>query len=97
MLRFVYTGKVEVSGENILSILYFAHKYDLSSLEDLCSVLLKSNLSEENALVIYDSALNLGNEEIASVAQEVLAKYSLHSKERARGRERGKKFSEGIL
>ncbi|XP_074602336.1 BTB/POZ domain-containing protein 1-like [Brevipalpus obovatus] len=45
---YIYTGEIELNNENVAKQAYMAHKYDVKSLENDCSIFLKQNLTSSN-------------------------------------------------
>ena len=56
LFRFMYSDKVNLSGSNVMGVLYLAKKYMVSSLSDKCTEYLKENLDSSNVLSILSCA-----------------------------------------
>lgn len=50
MLNYIYTNSVDLNLDNVIEILYAAHKYNLSFLEDRCEQFIDSHTTYGNAL-----------------------------------------------
>ncbi len=50
----MYCEKVELTGENVMSMLYCAKKYMVSGLETLCQEFLKTQMDPSNVCTILD-------------------------------------------
>ncbi|KAG4065717.1 hypothetical protein HA402_012395 [Bradysia odoriphaga] len=50
LLSYIYTNHVDLSHDNVIEILYAAHKYNLSFLEDRCENFIKSHKTYGNVL-----------------------------------------------
>uniref|UniRef100_A0A6B2LQJ6 BTB domain-containing protein n=1 Tax=Arcella intermedia TaxID=1963864 RepID=A0A6B2LQJ6_9EUKA len=55
-ILFVYSGKIEVTPENVLVIMYLAKKYQFNQLSQHCSSCLTKWVNKENALELWSSA-----------------------------------------
>ncbi|XP_071125657.1 BTB/POZ domain-containing protein 6-A-like [Mytilus edulis] len=53
MLRYMYTDRVQLRGNIVISLLYAAQKYQLQSLLTLCETYLRNNLWIRSACTIY--------------------------------------------
>ena len=56
MLRYVYSGKVELNENNVMQVLYVAKKYILPSLADECVRFLQENLRPGNVFCVQSIA-----------------------------------------
>ena len=56
LFRFMYSDEVNLSGSNVMGVLYLAKKYVVSSLSDECTEYLKENLDSSNVLSILSCA-----------------------------------------
>ena len=56
MLRYMYSGKVELNENNVMQVLYVAKKYILPSLADECVRFLQENLKTGNAFCVLSHA-----------------------------------------
>lgn len=50
LLNYIYTNHIDLSHDNVIEILYAAHKYNLSFLEELCEQFIYSNRTYGNVL-----------------------------------------------
>uniref|UniRef100_A0A6B2L5G8 BTB domain-containing protein n=1 Tax=Arcella intermedia TaxID=1963864 RepID=A0A6B2L5G8_9EUKA len=69
-LKFVYTGSVEVDGDNLLQLLYLAKIYDIENLRVSISEIVVNGIDNENIISLWDSANQLGETEIAKKCEE---------------------------
>ncbi|ODN05932.1 BTB/POZ domain-containing protein 2 [Orchesella cincta] len=74
LLKFIYVGEMsrQLSTSDILGTLYAAKKYDITELEMECTQLLKSNISEENAVSIFQAAQMFDEKELREEAHAFL-------------------------
>ncbi|KAL4224244.1 BTB (POZ) domain containing 6b [Mactra antiquata] len=56
ILRYMYTDVCELTGDNVLPILYGAKKYCLPELADRCSIFLEHSVTSDNVCVVYEHA-----------------------------------------
>lgn len=54
MLNYIYTGSVELDEDNVLVVMYAAHKYQVYKLESLCCNFLYKKMDISNVLEIYE-------------------------------------------
>ena len=57
LFRYMYSDEVNLSGSNVMGVLYLAKKYMVPSLADKCTEYLQKNLDPSNVLIILPSAL----------------------------------------
>ena len=57
LFRYMYSDEVNLSGSNVLGVLYLAKKYMVLSLADKCTEYLQNNLDPSNVFSILPSAL----------------------------------------
>lgn len=57
-LRFIYSDEVNLSGNNVMQVMYLAKKYMVSSLADKCTQYLHDNLDPSNVFSILPFAEN---------------------------------------
>ncbi|CAL8096063.1 unnamed protein product [Orchesella dallaii] len=75
LLKFIYVGemsRLQLSTNEILETLYAAKKYDITELEIECTQMLKSNISEENAVSIFQAAQMFDEKELREEAHAFL-------------------------
>lgn len=53
VLLYIYTDQINIMKQNVIELLYAAHKYNLGFLEDKCERFIESNKSVVNALLVY--------------------------------------------
>ena len=56
LIRYMYSDKVNLSGSNVMGVLYLAKKYIVPSLADRCTEYLQNNLDPSNVFSILPSA-----------------------------------------
>ena len=56
LFRFMYSDEVNLSGSNVMGVLYLAKKYMVSSLSDKCTEYVKENLDSSNVVSILSCA-----------------------------------------
>ncbi|XP_071125664.1 BTB/POZ domain-containing protein 3-like isoform X1 [Mytilus edulis] len=56
LLRYIYTDRVQLTGQIVISLLYAAQKYQIQSLLSLCESFLRNNLWIRSACTIYSNA-----------------------------------------
>ncbi|GFY77202.1 hypothetical protein TNIN_496171 [Trichonephila inaurata madagascariensis] len=55
MLVYIYTGRInDLTMSNAQDLLYAAHKYQLTSLKNICSEYLKNNMNDQNVLKLLE-------------------------------------------
>ena len=57
LFRYMYSDEVNLSGSNVMGVLYLAKKYIVPSLTDKCTEYLKENLDPSNVFSILSSSL----------------------------------------
>ena len=57
LLRYIYSDEVNLSGSNVMGVLYLAKKYIVPSLTDKCTEYLKEKLDPSNVFSILPSSL----------------------------------------
>ena len=57
LFRYMYSDEVNLSGSNVMGVLYLAKKYMVPSLADKCTEYLQENLDPSNVFIILPSAL----------------------------------------
>lgn len=58
LLRFIYTGRIEVISDNVGRLLAAAQRYRINGLKDKCQRILESNLTRDNALLLSTKVNN---------------------------------------
>uniref|UniRef100_A0AC34R654 BTB domain-containing protein n=1 Tax=Panagrolaimus sp. JU765 TaxID=591449 RepID=A0AC34R654_9BILA len=71
-LGFLYTDKVEITGDNAFALLNMAKMYDVESLVELCEDFLTKRLMPENVVTIANSASIFHDSEIFKIAVEFI-------------------------
>jgi hypothetical protein len=69
MFQYLYTSTFSATIQNAVELMYAAKKYDLPELTSKCSELLKSDLTEKNAVTIYQAAQLLEDKELEGRAE----------------------------
>ena len=73
LFRFLYSEKVELSGSNVMQVLYLANKYMVPSLAGKCTEYLRENLKASNVLCILPHAQKFEDKDLENRCWEVLA------------------------
>ena len=74
MFRFLYSEKVELSGSNVMQVLYLANKYMVPSLAGKCTEYLRENLKASNAFCILPHAQKFEDKDLENRCWEVIEK-----------------------
>ncbi|XP_052223641.1 BTB/POZ domain-containing protein 6-like [Dreissena polymorpha] len=72
LLRYMYSGKVEINTDTVLSLLYTAKKYDIPGLASQCKTFLNDNLDAENVCTVLDQAIVFDDEEMKAKSLEFI-------------------------
>ena len=72
LLRFIYCDEVNLSGSNVMGVLYLAKKYMVPSLADKCSKYLKNHLDSSNVFIILQSAQKYEEKNLVDRCWEVI-------------------------
>ncbi|CAH1785271.1 unnamed protein product [Owenia fusiformis] len=74
MMRFIYYGKVNLTPDNVLGILYGAKKYLIPGLVETCREYLDGNLNIENVCTLLDASLRFDEEPLTKKCHELICK-----------------------
>ena len=74
LFRFMYTDKANLSGSNVMQVLYLAKKYMVPSLADKCTVYLRDNLKASNVFCILPHAQKFEDKNLEDRCWEVIEK-----------------------
>ena len=66
LFRFLYSDEVNLSGSNIMQVLYLANKYMVPSLAEKCTEYLRKNLTASNVFSILPYAQKFGRSMLGS-------------------------------
>ena len=72
--RYLYTDDINLSGANVLQVLYLANKYIVPSLADKCTDFLRNNLDAPNVFCILPLAQHFGEKGLVERCWEVIDK-----------------------
>ena len=72
LFRYMYSDEVNLSGSNVMGVLYLAKKYMVSALVDKCSKYLQLNLDPSNVLSILPTAQRYDEKELVDRCWEVM-------------------------
>ena len=72
LFRFLYTDKVNLSGNNVMQVLYLANKYIVPSLAKKCTEYLRDNLNASNVFFILPHARKFENKDLEDRCWEVI-------------------------
>ena len=76
LFRYLYTDEVNLTGSNVMHVLYLAKKYILPSLADKCSAYLHENLGASNVFSILPHAKKFDDQDLESRCWEVIEKHT---------------------
>ena len=74
LFRFMYTDKANLSGSNVMQVLYLANKYMAPSLVEKCTEYLRDNLEASNVFCILPHAQKFEDEDLEDRCWEVIEK-----------------------
>ena len=72
LFRFLYSDKVNLSGSNVMQVLYLANKYMIPSLVEKCTEYLRDNLIALNVFCILPHAEKFEDKELKNRCWEVI-------------------------
>ena len=76
LFRYLYTDEVNLTGSNVMHVLYLAKKYILPSLADKCSAYLHENLGASNVFSILPHAKKFDDQDLENRCWEVIEKHT---------------------
>ena len=76
LFRYLYTDEVNLTGSNVMHVLYLAKKYMLPSLADKCSAYLHENLGASNVFTILPHAQKFEDQDLESRCWEMIEKHT---------------------
>ena len=76
LFRYLYTDEVNLTGSNVMHVLYLAKKYMLPSLADKCSAYLHENLEASNVFSILPHAKKFDDQDLENRCWEVIGKHT---------------------
>ena len=74
LFRYIYSDEVNLSGRNVMGVLYLAMKYMVPSLADKCTEYLQDNLDSSNVFSILPSALKYEEKNLVDQCWKVIDK-----------------------
>ena len=74
MFRYLYSDKVNLSGSNVMQVLYLANKYTVPSLAEKCRQYLQINLKTSNVFCILPHAQKFEDKDLEDRCWEVIEK-----------------------
>ena len=74
LLRFMYTDKANLSGSNVMQVLYSANKYMVPSLAEKCTAYLRDNLEASNVFCVLPNAQKFEDKDLEDRCWEVIEK-----------------------
>ena len=74
LFRFMYTDEANLSGSNVMLLLYLANKYMVPSLADKCTAYLRDNLKASNVFCILPHAQKFEDKDLEDRCWEVIEK-----------------------
>ncbi|XP_044184324.1 BTB/POZ domain-containing protein 6-like [Acropora millepora] len=72
LFRFIYSDEVELTGRNVMHVLYLAKKYLVPSLAEKCGEFLRKNLDASNAFSILSHAQKFEDKDLENRCWEVV-------------------------
>ena len=72
LFRFIYSDEVELTGRNVMHVLYLAKKYLVPSLAEKCAEFLRKNLNASNAFSILSHAQKFEDKDLENRCWEVV-------------------------
>ena len=72
MFRYLYSDKVNLSGSNVMQVLYLANKYMVPSLAEKCAEYLRRNLKASNVFCILLHAQKFEDKDLEDRCWEVI-------------------------
>ena len=72
MFRFLYSDKVNLSGSNVMQVLYLANKYMVPSLAEKCAKYLRRNLQASNVFSILPHAQKFADKDLKDRCWKVI-------------------------
>ena len=76
LFRYLYTDEVNLTGSNVMHVLYLAKKYMLPSLADKCSAYLQENLEASNVFSILPHAMKFDDQDLKNRCWKVIEKHT---------------------
>ena len=76
LFRYLYTDVVNLTGSNVMHVLYLAKKYMLPSLADKCSAYLHENLGASNVFSILLHAKKFDDQDLENRCWEMIEKHT---------------------
>ena len=76
LFRYLYTDEVNLTGSNVMHVLYLAKKYMLPSLADKCSAYLQENLEASNVFSILPHAKKFDDQDLKNRCWKVIEKHT---------------------
>ena len=74
LFRFMYSDEVNLSGNNVMQVLYLAKKYMVPSLTEKCAKYLRENLTASNVLCILPQAQKFEDKDLEDRCWKVIDK-----------------------
>ena len=74
MFRYLHGDEVNLSGRNVMQVLYLANKYMVSSLAEKCTEYLRHNLQASNVFCILPDAQKFADKDLEDRCWEVIEK-----------------------
>jgi len=74
LFRFMYTDEANLSGSNVMQVLYLANKYIVPSLAEKCTEYLRDSLKASNVFCILPHAQKFGDKDLEDRCWEVIDK-----------------------
>ena len=78
LFRFIYSDEVELTGSNVMNVLYLAKKYLVPSLAEKCTEFLRKNLDASNVFTIFPHAQKFEDKDLEDRCWKVI---EMHTEE----------------
>lgn len=75
-LDFFYKGQIKLSAENVMSILYLAHKYDVQELVSTCLTFASGQVCAKNVIEYYCSAVRFNQNDLKVKCTEFMSAHT---------------------
>ena len=76
LFRYMYSDEVNLSGSNVMGVLYLAKKYIVPSLTDKCTEYLKEKLDPSNVFIILPYSLKYGEKALEDRCWKVIENHT---------------------
>ncbi|XP_052801839.1 BTB/POZ domain-containing protein 2-like [Mya arenaria] len=74
VVRFMYTGEIQLMPESVMAVMYAANKYDIQPLINRCKTFLEKTIAIDNVCVILDQALKFAEDDLVQQCLSFVSK-----------------------